>query len=92
MKVINIEKLFEAQKLLEEVYIIDKDGETQQIKYFNFETFTLKQSKHKKINKNIITSTRINKYDKDFFSIKGFIIVEKEMEISSQKEINKIKP
>ena len=50
MQIINIDKLFEAQKLLEEVYIIDGDG-TQQVKFINYETFSAKQVKKKKINK-----------------------------------------
>ncbi|QOR62035.1 hypothetical protein ACM66Z_00680 [Sulfurovum sp. ST-21] len=86
MKVINVDKLFKARELLRDVHIIDEDGEIQQIKYINFETFTVQQAKRKKINENHYTTTRNIKYNKALYSTKLSIIIEEEMEIISQKD------
>lgn len=77
MKIINIDKLFEAKKLLEEVYIVDED-EVQQIKYINYETFSAKQAKKKKINEYEISSTKTTKYNKPFYTLNLSIVIEKE--------------
>ena len=80
MKVINIEKLFEAQKLLEEVYIVDEEG-TQQIKFINYETFSAKQVKKKKINKDQVTITKTIKYNQLFYTLNLSAIIETEENI-----------
>jgi hypothetical protein len=85
MKIINIDKLFEAQKLLEEVYIVDED-EVQQIKYINYETFSAKQANKKKINEYAISSTKTTKYSKPFYTLNLSVIIEKEETIIQTKK------
>ena len=77
MKIINMDKLFEAQKLLEEVYIVDEEG-TQQIKFINYETFSAKQVKKKKINKHEIAITKSIKYNQQFYTLNLSAIIETE--------------
>jgi hypothetical protein len=77
MEIINLNKLFEAQRLLEDVYIVD-EGEVQQIKYINYETFSAKQAKKKKINKYQLSSTKKIKYDKPFYTLNLSAIIETE--------------
>jgi len=77
MKIINMDKLFEAQKLLEEVYIVDDEG-MQQIKFINYETFSAKQAKKKKINKHEISITKTLKYNQPFYTLSLSAIIESE--------------
>jgi hypothetical protein len=85
MKIINIDKLFEAQKLLEEVYIIDEDG-IQQVKFINYETFSAKQVKKKKINKHEVTIKKTIKYHQPFYTLNLSAIIEtEETTVQTQK-------
>jgi len=70
-------KLFEAQKLLEEVYLVDDEG-MQQIKFINYETFSAKQANKKKINKHEIAITKTIKYNQPFYTLNLSAIIETE--------------
>jgi len=72
-----MDKLFEAQKLLEEVYIVDEDGE-QQVKFINYETFSAKQAKKKKINKHEVIIKKTIKYHQPFYTLNLSAIIETE--------------
>ena len=78
MTISNQEKLLQAQNLLKDIFVVSDDGEAQQIKYINFETFTAKQAKKKKINESKIFITESTKWGKSFYSLTLHVIIEEE--------------